>query len=43
MIPDPQHPKKVYITTFLSGVWYRSVDREGRSLDIVTPQLKPGH
>ena len=42
VIPDPQDPKKVYITTFGGGVWYGSVDGEDRPLDIVTPQLQPG-
>jgi photosystem II stability/assembly factor-like uncharacterized protein len=43
VIPDPQDPKKVYITTFGGGVWYGSVDGEDRPLDIMTPQLQPGH
>jgi len=42
VIPDPQDPKKVYITTFGGGVWYGSVDGEDRPLDIMTPQLQPG-
>jgi photosystem II stability/assembly factor-like uncharacterized protein len=43
VIPDPQDPKKVYITTFGGGVWYGSVDGEDRPLDIMTPELQPGH
>ena len=42
VIPDPQDPKKVYITTFGGGVWYGSVDGEDRPLDIMTLQLQPG-
>jgi photosystem II stability/assembly factor-like uncharacterized protein len=42
VIPDPQDPKKVYITTFGGGVWYGSVDGEDRPLDIMAPQLQPG-
>jgi len=42
VIPDPQDPKKVYITTFGGGVWYGSVDGEDHPLDIMTPQLQPG-
>jgi photosystem II stability/assembly factor-like uncharacterized protein len=42
VIPDPQDPKKVYITTFGGGVWHGSVDGEDRPLDIMTPQLQPG-
>ena len=42
VIPDPENPKMVYITTFGGGVWYGSVDGEDRSLDIMTPQLQPG-
>ena len=42
VIPDPEDPKKVYITTFGGGVWHGSVDGENRPLDIVTPELQPG-
>ena len=42
VIPDPQHPKKDYITTFGGGVWYGSVDGEDRPLDIMTPQVTAG-
>jgi photosystem II stability/assembly factor-like uncharacterized protein len=43
VIPDSQNPNMVYITTFGGGVWYGSVDGEDRPLDIMTPQLQPGH
>ena len=42
VIPDPENPKKVYVTTFGGGVWHGSVDGENRPLDIVTPELQPG-
>ena len=42
VIPDPEDPKKVYITTFGGGVWHGSVDGEDRPLDIVTLELQPG-
>jgi photosystem II stability/assembly factor-like uncharacterized protein len=42
VIPDPDDPKKVYITTFGGGVWHGSVDGESRPLDIATPELQPG-
>lgn len=42
VIPDPENPKMVYITTFGGGVWYGSVDGEDRPFDIMTPQLQPG-
>ena len=42
VIPDPEDPKKVYITTFGGGVWHGSVDGGNRPLDIVTPALRPG-
>jgi photosystem II stability/assembly factor-like uncharacterized protein len=42
VIPDPDNPRKVYITTFGGGVWHGSVDGEDRPLDIVTPELQPG-
>jgi len=43
VIPDPENAKMVYITTFGGGVWYGSVDGEDRPIDIMTPQLQPGH
>ena len=42
VIPDPDNPKMIYITTFGGGVWYGSADGEDRPLDIMTPQLQPG-
>jgi photosystem II stability/assembly factor-like uncharacterized protein len=42
VIPDPEDPKKVYITTFGGGVWHGSVDGPDRPVDIVTPELQPG-
>lgn len=42
VIPDPDNPKVVYITTFGGGVWRGAVDGEDRPLDIMTPQLQPG-
>ena len=41
VIPDPEDPQKVYITTFGGGVWHGSVSGEDRPLDIVTPELQP--
>ena len=43
VIPDPEDAQKVYITTFGGGVWHGSVNGEDRPLDIVTPELRPGH
>ena len=43
VIPDPENAKMVYITTFGGGVWNGSVDGEDRPIDIMTPQLQPGH
>lgn len=42
VIPDPENPKMVYITTFGGGVWHGSVDGEDRPLDNMTPQMQPG-
>jgi photosystem II stability/assembly factor-like uncharacterized protein len=42
VIPDPEDPQKVYVTTFGGGVWHGSVNGEDRPLDIVTPELQPG-
>jgi photosystem II stability/assembly factor-like uncharacterized protein len=42
VIPDPEDPKKVYITTFGGGVWHGRVNGENSPLDIVTPELQPG-
>jgi photosystem II stability/assembly factor-like uncharacterized protein len=42
VIPDPQDPQSIYITTFGGGVWHGAVNGEDRALDIVTPELQPG-
>jgi photosystem II stability/assembly factor-like uncharacterized protein len=42
VIPDPQDPKKIYITTFGGGVWHGSVGGENRPVDNITPELQPG-
>jgi photosystem II stability/assembly factor-like uncharacterized protein len=43
VIPDPDDPQKVYITTFGGGVWHGSITGDDRALDIATPELKPGN
>jgi len=42
VIPDPDDPKAIYITTFGGGVWHGSVDGKDRPVDIATPELQPG-
>jgi photosystem II stability/assembly factor-like uncharacterized protein len=42
VIPDPDDPQKVYITTFGGGVWHGLVNGEDRPVDIATPELQPG-
>jgi photosystem II stability/assembly factor-like uncharacterized protein len=42
VIPDPENPQKVYITTFGGGVWHGSLNGPDRPVDIVTPELQPG-
>jgi photosystem II stability/assembly factor-like uncharacterized protein len=42
VIPDPEDPAKVYITTFGGSVWHGRVDGERKPVDIMTPQLQPG-
>jgi photosystem II stability/assembly factor-like uncharacterized protein len=42
VIPDPEDPQSIYITTFGGGVWHGSVNGEDRMLDIATPELQPG-
>jgi photosystem II stability/assembly factor-like uncharacterized protein len=42
VIPDPQDPEKVYITTFGGSIWHGTVNAENRLQDIVTPELAPG-
>jgi photosystem II stability/assembly factor-like uncharacterized protein len=42
VIPDPENPKAIYITTFGGGVWHGSIDGKDRPVDIATPQLQPG-
>jgi photosystem II stability/assembly factor-like uncharacterized protein len=43
VIPDPDDPEKVYITTFGGGVWHGSITEDNRPLDIATPELRPGY
>jgi photosystem II stability/assembly factor-like uncharacterized protein len=42
VIPDPENPKAIYITTFGGGVWHGSVDGTDHPVDIATPELQPG-
>jgi photosystem II stability/assembly factor-like uncharacterized protein len=42
VIPDPEDPAKVYITTFGGSVWHGRVDGADKPVDIMTPQLQPG-
>jgi photosystem II stability/assembly factor-like uncharacterized protein len=39
VVPDPQDPEKVYITTFGGSVWHGRVNAGNQSEDISTPQL----
>jgi photosystem II stability/assembly factor-like uncharacterized protein len=43
VVPDPKDHNKIYISTFGGSVWHGSVDGKDRPLDIVTPELEPGH
>ncbi|MBV9625687.1 MAG: hypothetical protein JOZ14_17100 [Acidobacteria bacterium] len=43
VIADPLDPRLVYVTTFGGGVWHGSINARAEALDIVTPQLEPGH
>jgi photosystem II stability/assembly factor-like uncharacterized protein len=42
VIPDPDDPAKVYVTTFGGSVWHGRVDGADQPVDIMTPQLQPG-
>lgn len=41
VIPDPEDPGSVYVTTFGGSVWHGRVDGADRAVDIATPQLQP--
>ena len=42
VIPDPEDPGKVYITTFGGSLWHGAVDGAEKAVDIATPELQPG-
>ncbi|MGA2590245.1 MAG: hypothetical protein ABSH32_10050 [Bryobacteraceae bacterium] len=41
VIPDPEDPGKIYITTFGGSVWHGAVNGKDEAVDIVTPELQP--
>ncbi len=42
VIPDPEDPLRVYVTTFGGSVWHGAVNGPDRPLDIATPEMFPG-
>jgi photosystem II stability/assembly factor-like uncharacterized protein len=42
VVPDPEDPKMIYITTFGGSVWHGRVDGVEQTVDIATPELQPG-
>ena len=42
VIPDPQNPDQIYVTTFGGSVWHGSVDGKKEPVDIATPVMEPG-
>ncbi len=42
VVPDPEDPQMIYITTFGGSVWHGRVDGVERAVDIATPELQPG-
>ena len=42
VIPDPEDPGKVYITTFGGSLWHGAVDGAEKAVDIATAELQPG-
>ncbi len=42
VIPDPEDPTRVYITTFGGGVWNGAVNGPDLPVDIITSELQPG-
>jgi len=42
VIPDPEDPKMIYISTFGGGVWHGASTGDKRRPDITTPELEPG-
>ena len=41
VVPDPEDPKTIYITTFGGSVWHGRVDGVEQTVDIATPELQP--
>jgi photosystem II stability/assembly factor-like uncharacterized protein len=42
VIPDPEHPGQIYVTTFGGSVWHGSIDGKNEPVDIATPVMEPG-
>jgi photosystem II stability/assembly factor-like uncharacterized protein len=42
VMPDPEDPGMIYISTFGGGVWHGSSSGDQRRPDIATPELEPG-
>jgi photosystem II stability/assembly factor-like uncharacterized protein len=42
VIPDPERPGIIYVTTFGGSVWHGSINGKAQALDIATPELDPG-
>jgi photosystem II stability/assembly factor-like uncharacterized protein len=42
VIPDPEHPGQIYVTTFGGSVWHGSVDGKNEPVDIATRVMEPG-
>ena len=41
VIPDPEDPAQIYITTFGGSLWHGRFDAPAQFLDIATPELDP--
>ena len=42
VIPDPEDPKMIYVTTFGGSLWHGRVDGSEQMVDIATPEMQPG-
>lgn len=42
VIPDPDVPGNIYVTTYGGGVWHGAADAKPGPQDIATPKLQPG-
>lgn len=42
VVPDPDDPSKIFVTTFGGGLWHGSIEGKDLPVDIATPVMLPG-